>query len=133
MNHQVLSSAQPLVATDSPLHRTVSVHPAMVDALCEALLADIERCVANCTIGMPGTTQAQAFEQIHDLKNAIVVTGALQLLGQCEELRLASSALGPEDLPHGLGRRYVAVASAAAAMVKDYRRLQRVTLRPEEG
>lgn len=114
----------PSVDPDSPLHTMASLNPAMADQLCDAMLLDIERCLANCTIGAQGTTQLQVLEQIHSLKNSIVVTGSSQLLGACEQLRQVASTQDAGEMPPSLVRRYAAVANAATIMIKDYKRLR---------
>lgn len=111
--------AQPRIETGSTLDTMAALNPETAATYADAVTAEIERAIAACTIGDPGTTSAQALEQIHGLKNAVAQTGSPELLKACEQLRRDASHY---EQPAALALRFVAVANAAVLLVKNYRR-----------
>ncbi|WAT14856.1 hypothetical protein [Xanthomonas fragariae] len=94
-----------------------TLNPIRMTDYVKAVLGDIDRCAAGCTIAAPGTDQAEILDQIHTLKNALVPLGSQELLKACERLR--------SDTCHGVDRvlierRYQAVAHAAARLVRKF-------------
>lgn len=110
---------QPKIEAGSTLDTMAALNPVTAAAYADAVTGEIERAIAACTIGNPGTTTAQTLEQIHGLKNAIAQTGSPELLKACEQLQRDASH---SEQPAALVPRFIAVANAAMLLVMNYRR-----------
>ncbi|MCC4586027.1 hypothetical protein JWH11_19510 [Xanthomonas melonis] len=111
--------AQPRIEAGSTLHTMAELDPVQAAAFADAFAAEIDRAIAQCTLGAASTRQEQALQQIHALKNTLSLTGSQPLLRACDQLR--------DDVERGacddtLAHRFTAVATAAALLVEQYRR-----------
>ncbi|KQR12953.1 MULTISPECIES: hypothetical protein [Xanthomonas] len=111
--------AQPQIESGSTLHTIAGLDPVAAAAFADAFAVEIEHAIARCTLGDADTSQAQALEQIHSLKNTISLTGSQQLLKACDQLR---GEVERDALSDTLAHRFTAVATAAGLLVKRYRR-----------
>ncbi|MEA9566158.1 MULTISPECIES: hypothetical protein [unclassified Xanthomonas] len=111
--------AQPQIESGSTLHTIAGLDPVAAAAFADAFAVEIEHAIARCTLGAADTSQAQALEQIHSLKNTISLTGSQQLLKACDQLR---GEVESDALSDTLAHRFTAVATAAGLLVKRYRR-----------
>ncbi|WP_115554652.1 hypothetical protein [Xanthomonas arboricola] len=111
--------AQPQIESGSTLHTIAGLDPVAAAAFADAFAVEIEHAIARCTLGAADTSQAQALEQIHSLKNTISLTGSQQLLKACDQLR---GEVERDALSDTLAHRFTAVATAAGLLVKRYRR-----------
>ncbi|MCC8628211.1 hypothetical protein [Xanthomonas vesicatoria] len=111
--------AQPQIESGSTLHTMAGLDPVAAAAFADAFAVEIERAIARCTLGDADTSQEQALEQIHSLKNTISLTGSQPLLQACDQLRADVERDASSDT---LAQRFTAVATAAGLLVKRYRR-----------
>lgn len=111
------SHAQPQVEPGSTLDAMATLNPSSFANYTAAVLGEIRRCIDQCSIAAPGTSEQDMLEQIHALKNALATTGSGELLQACEQLR-ADTCLGVDRII--IDRRYRAVANAAAKLVKNF-------------
>ncbi|NJC39178.1 hypothetical protein GGR60_003753 [Xanthomonas arboricola] len=114
-----MTHAQPRIETGSTLHTLAGLDPVAAATFADAFAAEVQRAIANCTLGQAGTTQAQALEQIHSLKNTLSLTGSAELLNACDQLR---GDVDGGELGCVLAQRYTAIGTAAGLLVKNYRR-----------
>ncbi|PPU77245.1 hypothetical protein XcuCFBP2542_06885 [Xanthomonas cucurbitae] len=112
------ANAQPQIATGSTLHCMAGLDPGEAAAFADAFAAEIDRAIAQCTLGDATTSKAQALEQIHSLKNTLSLTGSPQLLKACDQLR---DEVEHDALSDALVPRFTAVATAAGLLVRQYR------------
>ncbi|WP_126968340.1 hypothetical protein [Xanthomonas arboricola] len=114
-----VTHAQPRIEAGSTLHTLAGLDPLAAAAFADAFAVEVQRAIASCTLGQASTTQAQALEQIHSLKNTLSLTGSAELLNACDQLR--GDVDGGES-GSALAQRYAAIATAAGLLVKNYRR-----------
>lgn len=93
--------------------------PSEAAAFADAFAAEIDRAIAQCTLGDATTSKAQALAQIHSLKNTISLTGSPQLLKACDQLR---DEVEHDAWSDALVPRFTAVATAAGLLARQYRR-----------
>ncbi|MCC8539274.1 hypothetical protein ACDH70_16195 [Xanthomonas axonopodis pv. poinsettiicola] len=111
--------AQPRIEAGSTLHTMACLDPIEAAAFADAFAAEIDRAIAQCTLGDADSSQAQALEQIHSLKNTVSLTGSQELLRACDQLR---SEVERNAVSDTLAHRFTAVATAAGLLVRQYRR-----------
>ncbi|MCC4604055.1 hypothetical protein [Xanthomonas campestris] len=111
--------AQPRIEAGSTLHTMAGLDPTEAAAFADAFAAEIDRAIAQCTLGDAASSQTQALEQIHSLKNTISLTGSQELLKACDQLR---SEVERDAFGDTLAQRFTAVATAAGLLVRQYRR-----------
>ena len=121
-----ISFAQPMVEPGSTLAAMAELNPPSARTYIDAVICEIEYCIALNSAGDQPAALNMVLERIHALKNALALTGSRELLHACEQLQL-DACRGTN--PSILDKRYRAVANAGAKLVKQFKENLRDTIK----
>lgn len=114
--HMIKSSFdQPKIARGSIIHFMMDTDQPSLKNFLKIIISQISFCIDDSNFD---ESPASINEKIHELKNALVPIGSIELLEACDQLRLEST----DTINIGLlEKRYKSIAEAGLKLVKKYK------------